>query len=353
MVLWETQIRYKDKTDKDTGIKHLAADPEAIQSQQEWDSLIRELNKLLGRKCDPEDRMSVFFCGGVPGCLEAVIAYSSKDTTLEDCFDHIRETLTKNYSVRDISFCEYKEISAKRLDFLGDKADDNGYIRRWHLERANLGIDYFSNHQFKVEEYMEEKDYPALDDAKKAGEEIMSDMTLTEELERIYSSDNEKKYYGNPVHYKICASDIKAAMDIVDVIVPALIANKRLCGRRILKIHDITEGCYAETEFEHLFESAQGNAVVIEMSGTNEDHGNYASAFQRVVDYINSVVSQYHLYTLCFFVELKDRSGFSDSLISKVTENIQIIRINEGYGDRDQAKKYLKKISVREDFDIT
>ena len=353
MVLWETQIKYKDKKVKNVGAKHLMMDEHAKQPQQEWDSLMRGLNKLMGRKCDPEDKMSVYFYDGIPECLDAVIAYSSKDTSLEECFDYIKDTLSKNYAVRDISFSDYKEISAKRLDFLGDKADDNGYLRRWHLERTNLGIDYFSNHQFSVEEYMEEKEYPTLDDAKKAGIEIMADATLVEELERIYSSDNEKKYYGNPVHYKISASDSKAAMDIIDLIVPALITNKRLCGRRIVRIHNISEGCYDESDFEHLFESAQGNAVVIEMCGTNEDHGNYASAYQRVVDYMDGIIGKYHLNTLCFFVELKDHSGFTDSLISKVVESIQIININEGYGDKEQAKAYLKKMSTKESFAIS
>lgn len=353
MVLWETQIVYKDKKTKNIGAKHLMMDPNAKQPQQDWDAMIRGLNKLLGRKCDPDDKMSVYFYDGVPECLNAVIAYSSKDASLEYCFDFIKETLEKNYSVRNISFSEYKEISAKRLDFLGDKADENGYIRRWHFERSNLGIDYFSNNHFKVEEYMEEKDYPTLEDAKKAGDDIMADATLTEELERIYSDQNEKKYYGNPVHYKICASGTKAAMDIVDLMVPALIANKRLCGRRILKIHNIGEGCFDEADFEHMFRSAQGNTVVIEMCGTNEDHGNYANAYQQVVDYIDYIIDKYHLNTLCFFVEIKDKSGFTDSLISKVTENIQIIKINEGYGDKKQAKTYLTNLAQKESFDIS
>ncbi len=353
MIFMETQIHYKDKKVKNPGAKHLIPDPASKNALHDWDEMIRGLNKLMGRESDPENRISVYFCGGDPECLEAVIAYRGKETCPEDCLDLIRTTLSKNYAVRDISFTDVKEISTKRFSFLGEKADENGFIRRWHFEKSNLGIDYFSNRQFQVEEYLEEQDYPSLNDAEKAGADIMADVSLLEELQRMYSSDNEKKYYGNPVHYRLCVSDPKAAMDIVNLMIPALIANKRLCGRRILKIHNITEGCYDEEELVHLFESAQGNSVVIEMCGTDEDHGNYASAYQRVVDYFNFVISKYHLNTLCFFVELKDRTGFTDSLISKVVENIQIIKINEGYGDRRQAKTYLKNLCAEASFEIT
>ena len=70
MVLWETQIKYKDKKVKNVGAKHLMMDEHAKQPQQEWDSLMRGLNKLMGRKCDPEDKMSVYFYDGIHAVQE-------------------------------------------------------------------------------------------------------------------------------------------------------------------------------------------------------------------------------------------------------------------------------------------
>ena len=353
MVLYEAQIKYKDRKTKAIGAKHLTIDPDSKNAQQDWDTVIRGLNKLFGRKCDPENTMSVFFIDGAPGCLEAVITHSATKASLEDCIDHIESVLSKNYAVREITVSDCKQISSKRLDYLGEKADDNNYIRRWHFERVKLGLDYFQNTHFRVEEYMEEKDYPTLEDALFAAKEIMADDTLIDELSRIYSDNNEKKYYGNPVHYKICTCGHAAAMDIVDLMVSALIANKRLCGRRILKIFNIGEGCFDESDFEHLFRSSEGNAVVIEMCGTNEDHGNFASSYQRVVDYIDEIIEKHHLNTLCFFVEYKEQTGFSRSLLSKVSENLRIIKINEGYGDRGAAANYLKKLAQNESFELS
>ncbi|MCR5686177.1 MAG: AAA family ATPase [Lachnospiraceae bacterium] len=353
MVLWETQIKYKDKKTKKAGAKHLIVDSEARNPDQDWCQILKDLNKLMGSKRDSEERISVFFCGGEEGCIEALIAQPIKESSIESCFEYIKKVLEDNYAVTSIEFFEYKEISAKRFDYLGNRADDNGYIRRWHADRASLGIDYFSNGQFKVEEYIEEKEYATLSEAKKAGEAIMADTTLNNELERIYSDANEKKYYGNPVHYRITASSSKSAMDIVDIMVPALIANKRLCGKRILKIHSICAGCYDENDLRNLFETAHGNAVVIEMTGIDDGHGNYAPSYQQAIDYIDTIIEKNHLDTLCFFVEIMDNPGFAEKLIAKVCENIHIISIKEGCGDRSTAKAYLKRLGDKDSFTMS
>ncbi len=353
MVLWETQIRYTDKETDEVGIKHLTVDADSKRPQQDWDEILRELNKRLGSKCDPENMIYVYITGGTCGRLDAVMAHPIKKASPEYCFGFIRDTLEKEYAVCGVSFEGTKEISGKRLDFLGNKADDNGYIRHWHSERTSLGIDYFTNNQFKVEEFLSDRELPTLEDAMLAGADIMADASLTEEFGRIYSAENSREYYGNPVHYRINASNSKAAMDIIDLIVPALIANGRLCGKRILRVHNIRQGCYDEPDLEHLFESAQGNSVIIEMSGIKDERDNFASAYQQVVEYVDSIIAKFHLHTLCFFVELKDSPGFTDTLLARVSENIQIIGINEGYGDRDRARTYLKNLTAKENLVIT
>ncbi|SCX94597.1 ATPase family associated with various cellular activities (AAA) [Lachnospiraceae bacterium XBB2008] len=353
MVLWETLIKYRDSENNESGVRHLTIPDNAQNSESEWETMLRELNKRLGINCDPDNCLSVFIFDGKEGCLEALIAHPSKNASLEQCFDFIKEVLEKEYSACDISFEEYKEISSNRFDYLGDKADDNGYIRRWHVVMNSLGLNYCDNSTFKVEEFIEDREYATLEDALDAGKKIMADASLTEELTRIYSDENEKKYFGNPVHYKICASTSKVALDIVDIMVSALIANKRLCGRRIIRIHDISEGCYDERELKNLFESAQGNTVIIEMKGAGEDHKNFASAYQRVVDYFDQMIEKNHLNTLCIFVEIKGQEGFSKNLISKVIESIRVIDIHEGYGDRDQAAAYLTRMAEEEKFSLS
>lgn len=353
MIFYETRIEYKVAATDTDGRKHIIPQEEADEGRKALERTLQDMNKALGTGCDEDNRISVYITDGGYFYLDALIAHPVNKITIEDCFEFIKEYLESNFAVENVFFPELKEISAKRFDFIGEKADDNGYIRRWHCARSTLGIDYHSNNTFKVEEYMEEKEYATLDEARAAAGEIMGDVSFLEELERIYSDENAKKYYGNPVHYRICASGMKSALDIIDVIVSSLIANKRLCGTRIHKVYDINESCYDETEFEHLFDSAQGNAVIIDMSGTDDDHGSYASAYNRVINYISDVVGEYQLNTLCFFVENREHPGFADTMMAKIAEDIRFITVNEGYGTREQAAAYLKKIVESDDFEIT
>ena len=353
MILCETQIRYKDSKTQEVGIRHLSVSEESEYPQRDWTRLIQDLNSLLGNRFDPANKISAYICDAREGILDMIIAYPINDVSLDYCYDSIKSVIEDSYAVCDLKFGECTEISGKKFDFLGNKADDNGYIKRWCTERSNLGIDYFRNSNFSVEEYLVDKNYSTLAEAEEAADMIMADTSFTEELNRIYSDENQKKYFGNPVHYKITASCTKASLDMVDILVPALIANKRLCGKRIIRIFNITEGCYDETDFEHLIKLSQGNAVIIDMSGTNANHGNYASSYLRVIEYIDNIICKYHLNTLCIFIELLEHPGFSNSLIARVREELHIVSINEGYGNIEQAKSYLRKLSEREVFDTT
>ena len=70
----------------------------------------------------------------------------------------------------------------------------------------------------------------------------MADQSLLEEIDRIYSRQNEKKYYGNPVHYVIKAGTVQAANDIISLLVFALKANVRRGGVMYLIVGGIVTG---------------------------------------------------------------------------------------------------------------
>ncbi|MBR4758863.1 MAG: AAA family ATPase [Lachnospiraceae bacterium] len=353
MVLWETQLRYKDIKTKKIGQKRLHVDETEKHQQREWETILRDLNKDLGINCDPDSKISAYVVEGTEGNLHFIIAHQIKNTSLSDCFDFLKDMLLKNYAVSNLKFEETHELSGLRFDQLGERGYENGFISRWHAERRTLGLDYFDNSSYKVDETLEENVFSTLADAKKAAADIMMDQSLSDELGRIYSEKNQKSFFGNPVHYKITASTSKAAMDMVHVLVPALVANHRLCGSRILRIHDITEGCYEEKDFEHLFQVTHGNVVVIETSGSQSLHGNYADAYQRVIEFMDSVIGHHHIDTLCIFVEIRNHSGFADSLLAKVRENLFIVELFEGYGDRKQAIRYLKSLAKTEAFSLS
>lgn len=71
-----------------------------------------------------------------------------------------------------------------------------------------MGLDYRENQQYQIREDIISGDPLSLAEAIEKSKKFMADISFTEELERIYSDENEKKYYGDPVHYKISASII-------------------------------------------------------------------------------------------------------------------------------------------------
>jgi len=61
------------------------------------------------------------------------------------------------------------------------------------------------------------------------------------------------------------------------------------------------------------------------------------------------MVNRYHLNTLCFFIEDTNHPGFSKNLISMLQDEIDIIEIKEGYGNKESALKYLKGLMDKSD----
>ncbi len=102
-----------------------------------------------------------------------------------------------------------------------------------------------------------------------------------------------------------------------------------------------------------MFQLGKGEAVAIDMSGSNEDHGIYASSYHRVISFFSDLIRDTHLYTLCFFVEITEKPGFTKSLIAKVQEDIHLIEIKEGRGDRKQALDYLNILAKKSQFDAS
>lgn len=356
MLFWTTEITYKEKGINDPGVARLFIPEDSVTPKQDLANLMRSLNDMMETEEDSENKMYIYMVKGRNGYLAAALALPITDNSLEDCLVHIKKVLEKNYDVCNIEFSNKKEITGTLFSIIVEKADDQGYVSAWYRDKQNMRLDYmncsFRSDSYNLSEYLENKEFSTQDDAKTAAIDIMADPTLTEELERIYSDENEKKYYGNPVHYHISASTPKSAIDIINVIIPALLANKRLLGKRILHISEIHENCHGNPLID-AFESAQGNAIIIEMSGTNEEHGNYASAYNRVLEHIDKLICKYHLNTLCFFVEIKERSGFSDALLSRVSDTIHLIHLNEGFGNRAQAESYLRRLAQKDDFVIS
>ncbi len=324
------------------------------RKRDEFSEYISNINSQLGVECGLDKNLSLMIAAGNEKEMTILAGCSLEKVSLKKCKDYVgKAVMDACTSVEDVSIISEKEICPYEVRNQIKRADSMGYIP-WHTRSFidELNLDYLGcNYDFNVKEKCICKKLTYKQALKKA-EELMADDTLLEELGRIYSKENSRKYCGNPVHYKISAGDYRAAESIIELLVSALWSNNRVLGTRVEMLTSIGERANRnDEELDDIFNVAQGNAVSIDMSGDDGMHGIYASAYEQVTERFNLLVKTYGLYTLCFFVENTSKPGFSDSMISKAVESISIIEINEGSGDRDKSIRLFKKLATeRETF---
>ena len=348
MIIFNLTIRYESKDkridDRDT------LNPEI--DGKKFNELMSCANDNFGKECGLDGNMSAFIVGGRTGTIEMILTCNLEEVSIKDCEDWLRKQFLENFSIRNITFVRRKEIDAKELVSVLDKSEKRGFgCYSWFT--SSVGFEYFDNRCFMVQESLYDVAVYDKDKIIAQAQTIMADPSVYEELDRIYSDQNEKKYYGNPVHYKITAGNVDAAKDIIELMINALASNNRLLGKRFSYIYNIKESCYNEDNIKDLFKLSKGVSLAIDMSGTDEDHGSYASAYHEVITEFQSLVKANQLYTLCFFVEITDKPGFAKNLVAAVQDDVHLIEIKEGKGDRRQALEYLKVLVSKAKFDAS
>lgn len=346
MILYDFTLKYKPMSeridDKDT------LNPEV--EGKRFKEIVSYANDLLGKECGLDGSLSAQIVGGKTGEFEMVICCKQEKVSLDECTKWIENHFMNNFSINDANVSQIREISEKEFVRLIKRADKNGYCGGGYLFR-HLGFDYHDNYSFSISEKFNALTYVSKEEIISKAEEIMADASLIEEIERIYSDENEHYYYGNPVHYRISVGKAEAAKDIIEILISALKANSRILGSRVNYIYDISESCYKEEELENVFRLNKGTAVAIEMTGTDEDHGVYASSYHEVIDGFEALVTKYQLYTLCFFIEVTSKPGFAKPLVAAVQEDIHIIDIKEGRGNKSKAIDYITRLSANTKFE--
>ena len=311
------------------------------------------INKSLGVRCDIKEAYSIFFWEAEKGKASVIFSVDMDKANVDSAILYIRDYLEKNYDVCSVQVSDIKEITTGRFHQLGTRGDNNGLIRRFMADENDMGLDYRENNQYQIREEMIPTEKLSFDEAVEKSRRFMADISFVEELERIYSDENEKKYYGNPVHYKISASNMESAFEIASLLAQALKSNNRLVGSRINRVYEIKKGCYDEPDFKNMFEKAQGNIVLFDLSGSAEMHNNYASEYEEVIEYMNKLISKNHVKTLCIFVENTNHPGFASNFLAKVAEEIDIIELKEGCGNRETAMAYIQNLAAQNKYDIS
>ena len=348
MIIYNTTLKYSSrktrKDDKDT------LNPSV--DDRKFKEVISDANDKLGAECGLDGNLSAQIVAGKVDSLEIVMVCNQDKVSLEECEMWIKNHFTDNYSINRVSIEASKEISVKEFMRSIRRADKIGFSNRGYLYH-DLEFDYFDNYQYSVQEYMYETKHLTKKEAFEYATMMMADQSFIDELERIYATTNEKKFYGHPVHYKISAANAESAKDMLKLLVRSLRSNERLLGTRVNYLNSIEEGCHHETDLEHLIKSSEGATIAIEMTGSDEDHGVYASSYHQVIQYFEEQINRCQLNTLFVFVEITEKPGFSKPMIATMQEDLHIIEIKEGHGNRRQALGFLRLLTKKSMFDAT
>lgn len=249
------------------------------------------------------------------------------------------------FGVKSVKIKDLQEITTTKFSKIFDRANrSENFNFDYYQINQDLGLDALENRTFKLTEIICPVKRLPFETAKKDAQNLLADETFKEEFERIYSKENVHHFYGQPVHYKILAGNTSAALSLSNLLVATLYTNKRLVSRRINIITNVTDNCYDETDFEKILENAAGGTVIIELSGEKVNSGQFAHAYEQVVEFVSETVKRYQRNTLCIFIELADRPGFAPQLIARLQDDLHIIELHEGAGNRETALSYLKDL---------
>lgn len=231
--------------------------------------------------------------------------------------------------------------------------DNTCYVTRYSVLFEKFGIDFreplFDPFPFRVEEKILEEQTLTLEECRQRAHEILGSSSLYEELDRIYSPENQQIYKGHPVHYLISAGAWGAAEDIYELLIKALYNNKRLISNRITLFREVQRKGYKDSRYQKVIEAGEGGTVIIELK-SNEGMGRFATDFHEFTKRTGEILEKQKKDTLFIFVEITGKSLNDDDAIDNILKKADIIQITEGTGTLQDARNYLTELVEQVDF---
>ncbi|MCR5591625.1 MAG: AAA family ATPase [Lachnospiraceae bacterium] len=346
MNYYELHVKFDraENAESDDGLEMFPGDSD-VSEKRFYKNLCTDINERLDM--DSERKTAVYAYYAAEGLVKFIYEADMGEIKSGKVRKEIQEFFRSNPGICGLRFSKPKELTAGGYQKIGRMASRNDYIDSFDDDDFGAFTCRFNN--FAIRELlMPERTYGKRA-IKKLADEELADSTLYEELERIYSDDNSKKFYGNPVHYLLNVSSRDSIESVATVLGKALRSNKRLLGRRITVISEMEQGCHDDDDFENVIARSDGNMVVFDLSATEGEDGSYTNSFHRVIEYLMTLYGKYGLNTLFVFVKNMEHPGFADILMEKTVRKARIIEIKEGGGDRERTKDYIRRLAKEHD----
>ncbi len=275
--------------------------------------------------------------------LHVGIAYDPNAYTIKKCLAELRNVLGR------IKILKETEVNSRVLRQILGICNKNYILSTYNIE-SELKLDLDPDNRLSIYddsfEYKEEicsDKYIKIKECISRANEILPSKSLLDELNRIYSHNNKREFYGHPVHYLINAKDYGAADDIIDILISALYGTKRLLSRRVTKISNLKSASFSSCEFNKAIELAQDGTIVLYMDIEPSD-GRYSKSQGKMIEVLQEKIDKFGENTLFVFVDISGKTGISNDNMEILQSKTDIIQITEGYGNRKEAHEYLERL---------
>lgn len=322
--------------------KNEKKDEDPIQEKVE-DQLKIFNEKHLGHSIDCESAFVYYYADDR---MNVAILHEIDAAPVYDLAEEIREEISDINGIIRADIVSIEEITVRDMKTIFEESSISDYSHYRRSSRSySRNWNFVCTCGFEIEEEVIDDKPLSADDAETALDELMADKTLREETDRIYDENNQKEFYGYPVHYTIIANNREAAKDIAKYMVRALHSNNRLPGTRLTVISEVEITRY-DSDMEKWLQNSSGTAVLVELQN-ERDADQYASELTRTGIIMSGFIKRFHRDTLFFLYKNKEADGFGDEVISRLENDMDILEIREGRGKKDEACAYMER-AIRE-----
>ena len=330
---------------------HCAKNPiaEVPENKQAWRTQLGDLSAALSEGI-AGDKIRIIIHHARQNAFQMIVAVDDcKELTAAKLKKHLENFFAEHdeFKIGNIRIRDLEEITTGKFCKIFEMANRSDHFNYDYYQISqDLRLDGLEGRTFKLTEIISLVKRLSYEDAIHDAEKLLADSTFNEELARVYSNENVKRFYGQPVHYKITTGKSNTAFTLSNLLVSALYTNKRLVSRRISIISEINDNYYNEGDCDTVIGNAAGGTVIIDLGKERAKSGQFAQFFEELVDFLADLIKHYQRNTLFIFVESTDKPAFVPRLISQLQDDLHIIELNEGAGNRDMALGYLKELLV-------
>lgn len=237
---------------------------------------------------------------------------------------------------------ELTEVTFGQLSRMLVRASSEGYTehRDYVLDRLEIGSLRRNFYNCYRENVLSECDKA---EVYKTASHLLSSHLLNEELDRIYMPKKNRSVSGFPVHYLISTDDQDEMKGVINALVHALYANKRITSKRYSQV-DISHNHNALEYVESLLKTGFGGTVIIEYYAGDEDESDLTSFVVDQIEAACELMCRYGDRVQLIICLPRECSKIKDLFFSNLGA-LRFIEINESLAYGENAKEYLCRLA--------